>query len=99
MQLTAAAHDRHAATWRAEGSSTFGVACPMRTPIAATHPPFAATVTARRGRQSRSTYRGNDLRNGSGHARSATRIVARLIARSRVRRAACDSLRELSESV
>jgi hypothetical protein len=73
-------------------SLNVGRARPIRKPTAATHPPFAATLTVRRGRQSRSTYRGNDLRIGSSHARTATRTVARAVVRSRNRRAPCDSL-------
>jgi hypothetical protein len=71
---------------------------PARTPIAATHPPFAATTTVRRDRQSRSTYRGNDWPNGSSPPRLAMRTVARTAVRSRDWRAPRGSLRCIPRS-
>jgi hypothetical protein len=44
--------------------------CPIRTPVAATLPPFAATTSNWRDRQSRSTYRCRDL-----HCRAPRKIA------------------------
>jgi hypothetical protein len=63
----------------------------VRLPIVATHPPFAATMAVPRGRQSRSTYQGNDLRNGSSLACPAMRIAGRAVVPCQGRRAPCDS--------
>jgi hypothetical protein len=73
--------------------------CLIQKPIAATHPPFAATVTVRRGRLNRSTCRGNDLRSRSSPARSARGTVAQAVGRSRNRRANRYSFSRLSGSL
>jgi hypothetical protein len=65
----------------------------VRMPIAATHPPFAATMTVRRGRPSRSTFPYRDLRGHSSLARPAVRIAGLAVVPCQGQRARCDSPR------
>jgi hypothetical protein len=78
-----------------ERCSVFSMAsvCSIRTPVAATLPPFAATTSNWRDRQSRSTYRCRDLHCRNNLARSARRTAHRTSDPSRYWRGACDSLR------